>query len=317
MPPNLPRSSLCGVRTALSSRVATTSAPAWRTASVSPFSTTAPASQTVIPPESPKFIRVPEPPQSSEVRLPPIRGHLPVPRQIFPKREGNKKVKPGYIESVAPLSAAELAGLPPKTEHEARHRRMAESRRQSLAAGLQGLYVRKTQQDSRVNTQRNARLEANKAAAMAPEGPDDLLTRSTLRASTAEVTTVQLDPARLAAAEVARAHHAAIDQLKSEQRRDALSQLYVAAGDFIVDEAELEDRVNKIFVERYHNTGASDGDDGSSIWNMQDSPIGVSGLRARATGRTNNAISTQTAAATVTTTRQRTVAEVLTGGKLE
>ncbi|KAK0624618.1 hypothetical protein B0T17DRAFT_590492 [Bombardia bombarda] len=272
------------------------------------------------PPASPKFIKVPEPPQSSDVKLTPIKGHLPVPRQIFTKREGNKKVKPGYLERILPLSDAEKAGQPPVSENEARHRRLAESRRQSLAAGLQGLWLRKKQQDHELVVRSTARFEANLAAATAPEGLDDVLTRPTVSAHTATTTTVRLRPGRIQRAQNKREKHAALLQRKAEERQDALGQLYVKANQFIVDEAALEQEVDKIFTERSHNQGtvdeASPGSGGKSIWDSQGVPAAVLGAKTEMTGRSATIYNQKKSEDLASTPRQMSVAEELTGGRL-
>ncbi|KAK4129191.1 hypothetical protein N657DRAFT_630136 [Parathielavia appendiculata] len=315
MAPPLPRPSICGLQSALSScRISTTktttSTSQWRAFSITPF-----ASQvSAVPPESPKFITIPEPPQSAEPKLPPIKGYLPVPRDMFPKREGNRKVKPGYVQAATPVSKAELAGLPPKSEQEARHRLMAAARRSAFASGIQGLYVRKTQREQRMRARAEARRQANIAAATAPERLDDVLTRSTVRAATALETTVAPDPNRFAAAEAARARREQQESLKAEARRDALAQLYVAAKDFIIDEAELERRVNAIFTRDHHKYGSTDS--GQSIWDVKSAPVSVADLQAEMTGSSNRLTERNRSPAFKTTARQKAVAEELTGGKL-
>lgn len=279
------------------------------------FSTTSAVSQSVpVPPESPKYITIPEPPQSSEPKLPPIRGHLPVPRDVFPAREGKHKVKAGYVGSIMPLSAAEKAGEPPKSEREERHRRMAAARRSALAAGLQGLYVRKTQREQRLTRRAEANRQANVAAATAPERPDDILTRPSVRAATSENLAVGPDPDRFLTARKARARHERKIARDAEARGDALAQLYVAAQDFIVDEAELAQRVEQLFTPDYHRYGGMDR--GQSIWDVHRNPISVSELRAAMSGHSNNMLEAKKASSTKTAERQKSVAEELTGGKL-
>ncbi|KAK3362549.1 hypothetical protein B0T25DRAFT_524558 [Lasiosphaeria hispida] len=320
MPPHFPQPSLNGVQAALRLRATTTStsptpttaSSIWRRPTPSAAFSTTPAPRdgpAPIPPESPRFIQVPEPPQSSEVKQPPMRGHLPVPRPIFPKREGNTKAKKDYIARTAPLSAAEQAGKQPRSEVDARHRLDAASRRHSLAAGLQGLWARKKVQDQQVATRMAAHQAANQAAAMAPERLEDLLTRGTVRASTALATAVIPDPARFETAEQARKRHAEIAARKSEARRDALAQLYVAAGDFIVDEEELEAKIDKLFTEAPNRPGGP-----ASIWATK--PISVEELRAEISGQGTSAASSMRSSATKTAMRQRTLAEELTGGKM-
>ncbi|KAJ4297299.1 hypothetical protein N0V88_004217 [Collariella sp. IMI 366227] len=307
-----PRPSICGLQAALSScRISTsTTAPTWRAA----FTTTASTSQ-AFPPESPKFITIPEPPQSSEPRLPPIKGHLPVPRDIFPKREGNRKVTMSYIEAATPMSKAELAGEAPKSEEEARRRRMAAARRKAFESGIQGLYVRKNKRVQRIIDRSEMRRKANLAAATAPERPDDVFTRPTVRAATAEVTGVVPHAHRFEDAEKARVRHQEMQGFKAEVRRDALAQLYVAAKDFIVDEEELAARVEELFKPDTHKFGGMQG--GESIWDQHEAPIALKDLRAEMTGTSKTLTNHMKSLATKAAQRQKTVSEELTGGKLE
>ena len=264
-----------------------------------------------MPPESPKYIIVPEPLQSSEVKLPPIRGHLPVPRTVFRRREGKTKVTPGYVEAATPQSAAELAGRPPKSAEDARHRLDAASRRAALAAGLQGLWSRKKKTDANRERAAKKRAADNLKAANAPERLDDVLTRSTVRADTAENFAVQLDPNRFVAANAARQRHQHIVRAKAEARADALAQLYVEAKNFIVDEAALEARVNALFSEAGRSMFGS-----QNIWHTEGVPISVRQLQSKMAGDSDNFIDAHKTPQERTATRQKSVAEELTGGKL-
>ncbi|KAK3393565.1 hypothetical protein B0H63DRAFT_505434 [Podospora didyma] len=320
MPAQIPRRAICGIRSALrsSSSRLTTSTSIWRQspALLSSFSTSTPAARVVIPPESPKYIMIPEPPQSSEVKLPPVRGHLPVPREIFRKREGNVKVKPEWVEKAAPFSAAEKAGLPPKTEHEARQRQMAASRRASLKSGLQGLWVRKRQSDQHLAARSAAKYQANVAAAMAPDASYDVLTRSSVRASTASTMAVERDPRRFQRAKSAAEKNRRISAWKSESRRDAIIKLYTAASNFIVDEKELEARIDKLFTKDAFSRTKTDG--GVSIWD-EFVPIKLSSMT---TGKADDinlslTLGSRHELSSMTTRRQSDVAEELTEGKLK
>lgn len=317
MPPPIPRAPICSLQRPLASRSTTsTSRCCSALLSRSQFSTTSPANNGRIPPESPKFIPVPEPPQSSEVRLPPIKGHLPVPRQVFSKRDGARKVAPGYIEKTVPRGQAELVGEAPRNDLEAWRRRMAESRRQSLAAGLKGLYRRKERTERIEKARSKANFEANRRAAMAPEGLDDVFTRATVPAAAALNEAMQPDPARFERAEQSAAATAARRQAASEARRDALSELYISAKDFIITEKELEETVEKIFTEDYFRKLGSVAIDSSNIWDARGSPITIAGMVSAVNRTQTNLVSSAQSEATRTAKRQKIVAEELTGGKM-
>lgn len=212
-----------------------------------------------------------------------------------------------------PKSAAVLAEEKTKSVKDFLRRSMAEARRKSLAEGLQGLWQRKVKRDQKQAKEAKARFMANKRAAQAPERLDEVFTRATIRESTAKDTFVPVDPEAFAKAEVARIKHAEREAMKSEARRDALVQLYVASKHFIVDEKELEEHVNKHFTEKIHNAGLWES--GRSIWDSQKNPISMKELRSEVSGF-NDRVTATTSAAVKTTVRQKNVAEELTGGKL-
>lgn len=316
----MPRPSLCGITSRASTK--TTANTGFRSC----FSTTSPASQsqaaprsaTRIPPESPKYISVPEPPQSTLERRPPVRGHLPVPREIFPRKGGDRKVAPDYVMRATPLSLAEEAGEPPKTELEAWRRRMAHSRRTALAAGLKGLYDRKSASDTFRARKTKEKGEAHRRAAAAPERRDDALTRSSILASVAEQVAVRQDPSRFVAAKASAKRTAKLHAARTEAREDALSELYIAAKDFIVDEAELARKVDELFDENYFATkGVSDA---LSIWDTDGPPIKTSAMvDQQGYGRDsplNMGYEMYTPDSTKTARKQKIIAEELTGGKL-
>jgi len=235
---------------------------------------------------------------------------------VFHKRDGHRKVAPGYIEKTVPRTQAEHLGEPPRNDLDAWRRRMAESRRQSLAAGLKGLYRRKERSDKISRERSTAKFERNRRAAMAPEGLDDVLTRATVPVAAALNEAMQPDPARFEVAERSAAVTAERQQAASEARRDALSELYIAAKDFIVTEEELEQTVEKIFTEDYFRKLGSVAIDSSNIWDARGSPITIAGMVSAVNRTQTNLISAAQTETTRTAKRQKVVAEELTGGKM-
>lgn len=282
------------------------------------MSTTADKKPTIkrlsVPPESPDYIQIPKTIQPNAERRPKLKGHLPIPRPIFSSREGNRRVTAEFMKQTAPISKAEKARRKPKSMNDARHRLMAASRRKALRAGLQGLWERKEQREKRALKRNTAKRNAHRAAALAPERSDDALTRATVRAATALTTAVIPDPERFAKAEAAAERHQAKMALKAEQRRDALARLYVAAGNFIVDEEELEARVNTVFNEKVFHTHAFASN--TNIWDMQGHPITVAELKAEMTAAGHAFSFGAKSDLGKSTVRQKLVAEELTGGKL-
>ncbi|CAK7269540.1 hypothetical protein SEPCBS57363_003654 [Sporothrix epigloea] len=284
-----------------------------------------------LPPDSPRYVKFPKPPLSEEVYRPPQRGHLPIPRDIFvqPRMPGRTKEKvskmarksdpAAFVASVVPRSQAELRGEEPQSQHEAARRVMAESRRQSLESGLAGLWTRKQEKVSRDRARAaNVANRNRRAALFKPEGRDDVLTRSSVREATAKVTAVIRDPLRHEKQAASAARTAAIMESKKEARRDALMNLYQAAGNFIVDEKELESHVSKLFSPDYFmKEGYSIGTiHAENIWDIMGSPTSmrdqVEGLQRQET----KLFESKRTELDRTTKRQKLVTEALTGGKM-
>ena len=267
-----------------------------------------------VPPESPDFVQIPKTLQPNAERRPKLKGHLPIPRPIFSSREGDRRVTAKFMKQTAPISKAERARRKPKSINDARHRLMAASRREALRAGLQGLWERKQHREERALKRNTAKRTAHRAAALAPERSDELLTRATVRAATALTTEVIPDPERFTKAEAAAERHRAKMALKAEQRRDALARLYVAAGNFIVDEKELEARVSAVFKDNVFHTHVFASS--SNIWETQGHPITVAELKAEMTAGGQAFTFGTKSDLGKSTVRQKLVAEELTGGKL-
>jgi hypothetical protein len=88
----------------------------------------------------------------------------------------------------------------------------------------------------------------------------------------------------------------------------------VAAGNFIVDEQELEKRINELFVEDAFVVDTHSA--GRSIWDKH-APVSVAEVLGEQTGITSPKVTdSHRSLATKTTARQKTVAEELTGSKL-
>ncbi|KAF5519564.1 hypothetical protein CGCA056_v009214 [Colletotrichum aenigma] len=284
-----------------------------------PFSTT--TANLKVPPESPEWIQVPVPPQSqsSEQKLKVIRGTLPVPRDPFPRKEGDRKVKPEYLEQTAPTPSNEASQRPVEPGSRREHRRlMADSRRENLKTALKGLYQRKkTTVDAISATSRQRRLD-NARAAKAPEREDDRLTRSSVLSSLKTTMSVDLDPLRYERAAESKAKTAALAQQKTDAKRDALMELYINASNFIVTEEELNDELDRLFAEDFwKRQGQSMVMDQENAWDVWGAPPTVQTMLEEMFKRETNAIDSQQTEGTRSVNRQKTIAEELTGGKMK
>lgn len=283
-----------------------------------------PAPRLSIPPESPLFINVPNPPQDQSIEarreLKPVKGHLPLPRTVFRKRDAHIKSTPAFVARTAPAPTSAPSQRPAGSEIQGWKRRMAAMRRSNLGSGLRDLWQRKTQLDARRAADRRQKLAANRAAALAPERDDDVLTRGTISAKTL-LTTVQPDPLRVERSLAARERTAALAAERAERRRDALQELYISArlGPFVVDEAGLGAAVEREFGEdshRFRGKGAS-GMPVASIWDLEGLPPTVADMLREVSGRNTHVVQDHSTQKSKTEKRQKQVAEELTGGKLD
>ncbi|KAH7153032.1 hypothetical protein EDB81DRAFT_441879 [Dactylonectria macrodidyma] len=281
------------------------------------FSTTH-AALNQVPPESPAYIRLPTPPQSEEKKLPRVRGHLPVPREVFPREEGERKVQPSYMEETAPRRKLENYG-DLKSPADLWKRKMADNRRHNLGVGLKELWNRRRQLDSRRNARVSKKFEEHNAAASAPEREDDRLTRSTVLESIMD-TTVYPDPKRFSKCERSKSRVLAIEASKREARRDALMELYINASSFILNEAELKAEIDTVFAEDYFKKqGQAMGRYGhaENTWDIWGKPPTVGDMLETSTGASTKIMNLYESEYDRSVKRQKRIAEEFTGGKME
>jgi len=272
-----------------------------------------------VPPESPRFLQVPDPPQWDDPKKQIRRGHLPIPRAVFHNTKGSRKLTAEYLERTAPVSQAEQRGEAPRSANQAWTRLMAASRREGLAAGLQGLWKRREVKKRRESQRAQHNAKINRTAALhTPERAADVLTRPTVRDSTAKVTAVAPDPHRFDRAAASAAKTAALTQFKSESRRDALMELYVASANFIVDEAELARTVDELFTDDHlkkkGNTFGLHTPD--SIWEAKGPPHTPTSMLIAMTRKSNPKLELYRPEMDRAALRQKLIAEALTGGKI-
>ncbi|OHE91250.1 hypothetical protein CORC01_13450 [Colletotrichum orchidophilum] len=284
-----------------------------------PFSTT--TAKLNVPPEHPEWIKVPTPPQSqaSEEKPPIVKGTLPTPRDVFPEKEKDRKVQPEYLLETAPAPTSEASKKPAAPGSRLEHRRrMAESRRENLGIALQGLYQRKQEGVEAVTTERQRRLREHQRAAVAPERLDDRLTRSSVLSSLAKTAAVAPDPRRYALATASKARTAQLAKQKSEARQDALMELYINASKFIVTEEELGKHLDQLFAEDFwKRQGKSQAHDADNAWDVWGQPPTVSSMLDDMLRKQQRAIDYQMSEQDRTVKRQKSIAEELTGGKME
>lgn len=269
-----------------------------------------------VPPESPSYIRLPKPPQSEERKLPRVRGHLPVPREIFPREEGDRKVRPEYIQAVARKPANPQ---PPKNEVQHWKQIMAHKRRKNLQIGLETLYKRRNRRDEIRNARVSKKFKEHNAALVAPEREDDRITRSTVLDAIMD-TKVYADPERFEKTEAAKLKVEAREQAKLEARRDSLMELYINASNFILTEDELKAEIETLFAEDYFKKqGQGMGRYGAAenAWDVYGKPPGVNAMLESAAGTSIKLMDMFESEYDRSVKRQKRIAEEFTGGKME
>lgn len=284
------------------------------------FSTTPARRDVEIPPDSPRFLPLPDLPQSSEAKRPFVKGHLPVPREIFTRRaKMAHKLQPTFVADTAPRSRAEQAGLPPKSDKDAWKRLMAASRRDALASGLATLWRRKRTREARARGRADARQADHLAAKFAPDRPDEVYTRGTVTRATLDTRVVR-DPAYEAKQLASRARTAALAASRAEARKDAVQRLYVEAGRFILTEEELTARVEELFSsDHFPKLGKQQSQaywGAANIWEACGRPLRTSDMFSDTKNPGQRTDQYSKSAAKKTLHRQRIVAGELTGGAL-
>lgn len=280
------------------------------------FSSTTAALSSTIPPESPRYIRLPKPPQSEEVQHERVRGNLPVPRQIFPRREGDRKIRPEYLQQSAPARASDAE---PKNETQRWKRDVADARRRNLEEGIQALWARREKKDAAHNARTAKKFRDNIKKAAAPERDVDRITRSTVLDATLD-TRVYPDPDRALRADRSRAKVAARDQSKRDARRDAIMELYISASNFIVSEAELKAKIDEVFTEDHFRkmARATDRFGGmENVWGVYGKPPSVGNMLESTAGTSTKLMDRDETEFDRSVKRQKRIAEEFTGGKME
>lgn len=315
MPPSIPAAPLRSL-----SHSTTTTARSTTASLLRGFSTTPSRRDIEIPPESPRFIPLPDLPQSNEDKKPFPKGHLPVPREIFTRRANMAhKLQPNFVADTAPRSKAEHAGLPPKSDKDAWKRLMAESRRQALGGGITSLWRRKNTRDKRAKTRADAKAASHLADKTRPDRLDDIYTRGTVTQATL-ATEVVRDPEYEAKQLMSQARTAAVHKSKSEARKDAVQRLYVEAGKFILTEEELTAKVDKVFDPSYfvelgrQSSNAWYGP--MNMWEARGRPLSTSQMFGSTVRSGQRSDDYEKSSIKKTETKQRIIAGELTGGAL-
>ncbi|KAL4922546.1 hypothetical protein BDW62DRAFT_172798 [Aspergillus aurantiobrunneus] len=221
-------------------------------------------------PESPNFIEVPRAIQPDLPPKPRVKGTLPVPREIFPRRRADKP-NPEYIASASPLPTSQEPIRPdePHAEYRDWKRNMADMRRQNLKEGLLELHGRKQRTDSTMEERSRHRQKLRERVLRQPERDDERLTRPSVpQDMLPKRTPVLPDPGREERLAESRLQLEKRELEKELERKDSLHSLYMNARNFITTEAQLAAEIEKVFPEGENEAWRSDYKYGDNIWNL-------------------------------------------------
>ena len=277
------------------------------------FSTTLTKPQSV-PPDSPLYIRLPTPPQVKEKKRERVRGFLPVPKDIFPRGEGERKLDPEYLNKTVPKPKTPQSG----SAQRAWKAELAGSRRQGLEDGLKELWKRHSRDEAVRKTRSQEHFIQNHQRAVAPEREDDRLTRGTTLAGLLD-TKVRADPERFRRARRSRKRVEAEQQAKKEARRDSLMELYISASNFITSESHLREEIDAIFSSDFFTkqSQASSQPTAENAWGAYGQPPSITSMLETASRTSTRIMDVDTNEFDRSAKRQKRIAEEFTGGKIE
>lgn len=265
------------------------------------------------PPVSPDYIRLNLPKQIEDKQHPRVRGFLPVPRELFPRKNGKRKISAEYIDQ-----AAARPKTPQSRSKEAKERAvLAASRRKNLNQGLKELWARHSQEKKLRALHSTKNHERNHRMAVAPEREDDVYTRGTTLDALLD-TKVYEDPKRFPRADRKRDKNIALVNAKQEARKDALMDLYVTATNFITDETELRSKVDEMFSESYMKSMRESRNqtwEVDNAWGVYGPPPSLNAMLGASTSISHDQAKIR--ARDLTASRQKRIAEAFTGGQME
>ncbi|EME48449.1 hypothetical protein DOTSEDRAFT_67481 [Dothistroma septosporum NZE10] len=277
--------------------------------------------QLAVGPEHPRYIEVPEPPQQNVPYKPPVKGVLPVPRDVFAGTDKSRSDEEAIAASTKkPLKQKVYA----KGSREEWMAKMSEVRKQNLREGITSLRFRQRNESRRMRERSLANQAAREAALHRPEREDERLTAPSTNLDLEALFGKQVpDPAREQRIATKRENVARHEEAKRVERLDAIHTLYMNARDFIVTPQQLDKAVDEAFgteqnpvvfgVSQYYSNDPA----GRSIW-AEGRPERVQDMLNRANGlKPRTAMDSAGGSGDINKDRIRRIAEMFTGGKME
>lgn len=272
-----------------------------------------------IGPESPRYIDIPEPPQQDVPYKPFVKGILPKPRDIFhgkSKRPGRglEKAQEKYLALRTKEPQPHNVRDVPDESLLAWKQRMAEMRRKNLREGVEALKDRRVKTQARLTRAGKQKNEEREALLHRPEREDERLTNPSIAVDLQDLMKGKLqDPDREVRLQQMKDRAEQKEAARREEREEALHALYMQARNFITNEAQLSQAIDKQF-----GTPEDPVDlfDGSSVWD-NGPPMSVQDMLQKANQAGGKSAMETKDRTSLTNARIKQIAEELTGGRME
>ncbi|KAL1591491.1 hypothetical protein SLS60_011883 [Paraconiothyrium brasiliense] len=277
------------------------------------FSSTTPT--LALGPESPNYIEVPKPAQPTFPLKPAVKGHLPIPRDVFKTRSQLSKDSEDFIAQTTqdPKKVARPGPWSKDAEYRLYKQRLAEARKKAFRAGVKELHERRVTTEEAYTAEIEQTNAERRRLAMAPPRAVDVLTQTSISKGIRDFlgNTLPSTPRVVIAAQRKKAYEKRLARQEAV-RRSRLHDLYTNAREFIVNEEQLDEAIEKAFGTderpvRWHVGGqTSPTGTGASPWEGG-IPEGVSERLQKLKGGEGVGLAKE---------RVKKVAEALTGGKM-
>ncbi|KAG9189843.1 hypothetical protein G6011_06711 [Alternaria panax] len=267
-------------------------------------------------PQSPNYIEVPKPLQPTYPPKPAVKGHLPIPRDVFKTRNKHPKESDTFISRST--KEPKQVKVPGPYSRDADYRlykqRLAEKRRENLKEGVKQLHERKVASEAQYLAKIQAIGAKRRELATAPRREADILTETSVAKGIRDFLTDSLPPRPDMTKARSRAYQRRVAKIQ-QVRASRLHDLYTNAREFIVDEQQLDEAIEAAFGTEEKPVGwdhrgvmgpRAEGKEGLSPW-YGPLPEGVGDMLNKLRGGEGVGLAKE---------RVKKVAEELTGGKM-
>ena len=263
-------------------------------------------------PQSPNYIDVPKQKQPTFPLEPQLKGHLPVPRDIFKTRNPHPKDSEDFLREATKDPQERKAPGPFSPDAD---QRLADIRKESLREGVKELHARKVTSDAQHLAWIQQSGEKRTRLAMAPRREVDTLTETSVSKGVRDFLAGKLPTPDKNIEARRRAYERRI-AAQQQTRESRLHDLYTNARTFIVSEEQLDAAIEDAFGTEENPLGwdnrgqvglrTTGYHDGLSPWNGP-MPEGVGDMMNKLRSGEGVGLAKE---------RMKKLAEELTGGKL-